>query len=88
MKFAINMSKNSKRTELEFLIGSRLKYYRIKNGMSQTLLGDNLGLTFQQIQKYEKGENRIPASTIYIISKLFQISTEEFLSELDCTVKN
>jgi transcriptional regulator with XRE-family HTH domain len=88
MKFAINMSKNSKRTELEFLIGSRLKYYRIKNGMSQTLLGDNLGLTFQQIQKYEKGENRIPASTLYIISKLFQISTEEFFSELDCTAKN
>ena len=88
MKFTINMSKNSKRTELEFLIGSRLKYLRMKNGMSQTLLGDNLGLTFQQIQKYEKGENRIPASTLYIISKLFQISTEEFFSELDSKVKN
>jgi transcriptional regulator with XRE-family HTH domain len=47
-------------------------------GMSQTKLGDALGLTFQQVQKYEKGTNRISASRLQQISETFQVPVEFF----------
>jgi transcriptional regulator with XRE-family HTH domain len=43
-------------------VGARVRMRRMMLGMSQTSLGDALGLTFQQVQKYEKGTNRIGAS--------------------------
>ena len=49
-------------------VGSRVRMRRIMLGMSQEKLGDALGLTFQQIQKYEKGTNRVGASRIQQIS--------------------
>lgn len=49
-------------------VGSRVRMRRIMLGMSQEKLGDSLGLTFQQVQKYEKGTNRIGASRLQQIS--------------------
>jgi transcriptional regulator with XRE-family HTH domain len=46
---------------------------RMMLGMSQTTLGDALGLTFQQVQKYEKGANRIAASRLQHISQILQV---------------
>jgi transcriptional regulator with XRE-family HTH domain len=54
-------------------VGERVRMYRIKAGMSQETLGRQLGLTFQQIQKYEKGTNRIGASRIQQISDILNI---------------
>jgi transcriptional regulator with XRE-family HTH domain len=54
-------------------VGSRVRMRRIMLGMSQEKLGEGLGLTFQQIQKYEKGTNRIGASRIQHISEILQI---------------
>jgi transcriptional regulator with XRE-family HTH domain len=54
-------------------VGSRVRMRRIMLGMSQEKLGEGLGLTFQQIQKYEKGTNRIGASRIYQISEILQV---------------
>ena len=54
-------------------VGSRVRMRRIMLGMSQERLGEGLGLTFQQIQKYEKGTNRIGASRIQQISEILQI---------------
>jgi transcriptional regulator with XRE-family HTH domain len=54
-------------------VGSRVRMRRIMLGMSQEKLGDALGLTFQQIQKYEKGTNRVGASRIQQISEILQI---------------
>ena len=54
-------------------IGSRVRMRRIMLGMSQEKLGEGLGLTFQQIQKYEKGTNRIGASRIQQISEILQV---------------
>jgi transcriptional regulator with XRE-family HTH domain len=51
-------------------IGARLKFRRMAAGMSQEALGDALGLTFQQIQKYEKGQNRIGASRLFRIARI------------------
>jgi transcriptional regulator with XRE-family HTH domain len=50
-------------------VGSRVRMRRLMLDMSQTDLGDALGLTFQQVQKYEKGSNRISASRLQHISK-------------------
>ncbi len=54
-------------------VGSRVRMRRIMLGMSQEKLGDALGLTFQQVQKYEKGTNRVGASRIQQISEILQV---------------
>ena len=54
-------------------VGSRVRMRRLMVGMSQEKLGEALGLTFQQIQKYEKGTNRIGASRIQQISEILQV---------------
>ena len=54
-------------------VGSRVRMRRIMLGMSQEKLGEALGLTFQQIQKYEKRTNRVGASRIQQISEILQV---------------
>ena len=54
-------------------VGSRLRMRRIMLGMSQEKLGGALGLTFQQVQKYEKGTNRVAASRIQQICEILQV---------------
>src|SRR3979490_965084 len=54
-------------------VGSRVRMRRMMLSMSQEKLGDALGLTFQQIQKYEKGTNRVGASRIQQISEILQV---------------
>ena len=54
-------------------VGSRVRMRRIMLGMSQEKLGEALGLTFKQIQKYEKGTNRVGASRIQQISEILQV---------------
>ena len=51
-------------------------------GMSQEKLGDMLGLTFQQVQKYEKGANRIGASRLYQISQILGVSVQFFFDDM------
>ena len=59
-------------------VGSRVRMRRMMLGMSQVKLGDSLGLTFQQIQKYEKGTNRIGASRLQQISHILQVPVAFF----------
>ena len=59
-------------------VGSRVRLRRMMLGMSQEKLGDALGLTFQQVQKYEKGTNRIGASRLQHISHILQIPVPFF----------
>src|SRR5450631_979120 len=54
-------------------VGSRVRMRRMMLAMSQEKLGDALGLTFQQVQKYEKGTNRVGASRIQQISEILQV---------------
>ena len=54
-------------------VGSRMRMRRIMLGMSQTTLADVLGLTFQQVQKYEKGSNRMAASRLQHIAQVLQV---------------
>lgn len=59
-------------------VGSRVRMRRMLVGMSQEKLGDALGVTFQQIQKYEKGTNRISASRLQTIAKVLGVPVEFF----------
>jgi transcriptional regulator with XRE-family HTH domain len=59
-------------------VGSRVRMRRMMLGMSQEKLGDALGLTFQQVQKYEKGANRIGASRLQQISQILQVPVSFF----------
>jgi transcriptional regulator with XRE-family HTH domain len=63
-------------------IGNRVRTRRITIGMSQEKLGDALGLTFQQVQKYEKGTNRIGASRLLQIAHVLDVSIEFFFEGL------
>ena len=64
---------------LDIVIGRNLKLLRLSRGMTQTTLADSLGLTFQQIQKYETGTNRISASRLIEIARILQATLYELL---------
>ena len=59
-------------------VGSRIRMRRMMLGISQEKLGEALGLTFQQVQKYEKGTNRIGASRLQHISEVLQVPVSFF----------
>ena len=59
-------------------VGSRVRMRRMMLAMSQEKLGDALGLTFQQVQKYEKGTNRIGASRLQQIANILQVPVSFF----------
>ena len=63
-------------------IGSRLRLRRTLMGMSQEKLADAVNLTFQQIQKYEKGANRIGASRLYQFSKILDVPPSYFFDSM------
>jgi transcriptional regulator with XRE-family HTH domain len=60
-------------------IGGRLKMYRQRANISQTALGKHLGVSFQQVQKYENGTNRVSAATLIKISRFLSISVAELM---------
>jgi transcriptional regulator with XRE-family HTH domain len=59
-------------------VGSRVRMRRMMLGMSQEALGGALGLTFQQVQKYEKGVNRVSASRLQHMSQILQVPVPFF----------
>ncbi len=69
-------------------VGARLRTRRTLVGLSQTVLGDAMGITFQQVQKYESGNNRISASRLYDVSKLLDIDIGYFFDEMDRTIES
>src|SRR6185503_7237023 len=62
-------------------VGSRVRLRRMMLGMSQEKLGENLGITFQQIQKYEKGTNRIGASRLQHIARVLTVPVSFFFED-------
>lgn len=63
-------------------VGQRLRLRRTLLGMSQEKLGEQVGLTFQQIQKYERGANRIGASRLYLFSRILDVPVAYFFDEI------
>lgn len=64
-------------------IGKRIQQLRAHRKISQTKLADDLGLSTQQIQKYESGKNRISASNLYIVAKVFKTPLHNFYPDFE-----
>lgn len=69
-------------------VGTQLKLRRILLGLSQERLADELGITFQQVQKYEKGLNRIGASRLWDLAQVLGVSVDYFYENLDENTRN
>lgn len=70
-----------KANPIDVHVGTRVRLRRMLLGMSQEKLGERLGLTFQQVQKYEKGVNRIGASRLYELAKVLAVKVEFFYED-------
>lgn len=66
--------------------GERVRMRRKMLGMTQTGLGDAIGLTFQQVQKYERGANRISASRLCDLSRVLDVSIDYFFEDMPTAV--
>ncbi|HYN51833.1 MAG TPA: helix-turn-helix transcriptional regulator, partial [Thermoleophilaceae bacterium] len=69
--------------EIDAFVGSRIRMRREALGISQKSLGGHLGLTFSQIQKYEKGSNRIGAGRLYQIASYLGVTVSDFFEGLE-----
>jgi transcriptional regulator with XRE-family HTH domain len=63
-------------------VGSRIRLRRTLMGMSQERLGESLGLTFQQVQKYERGVNRVGASRLFDLSRVLDVPISFFFDDM------
>ena len=59
---------------LDVMVGTRIRMLRANRGMSQTMLAERIGVTFQQVQKYERGANRVGASRLSQIASVLGVS--------------
>jgi transcriptional regulator with XRE-family HTH domain len=70
-------------SQIDAHVGQRMRRLREALGLSQGHLGRQLGLTFSQVQKYEKGANRIGAGRLYIIANLLRVPIQYFFEDLE-----
>jgi transcriptional regulator with XRE-family HTH domain len=64
-------------------VGKKLKEFRLLRGMTQTEVAEGLGISFQQVQKYKLGRNRISASKLFEVSRILAIEPAEFFAGFD-----
>lgn len=69
-------------------VGSRIRLRRAMTGISQEKLAEAVGLTFQQVQKYERGTNRVSASRLYQFGKILDVPVSYFFDQFTPTRKN
>ncbi len=68
-----------KTAEIDARIGARIRAARLLTGRSQTAIANELGIAFQQLQKYEKGSNRIGAGTLHLIAEILDTPVGSFM---------
>src|SRR2546429_9774933 len=76
-------SKTKSTTSHDIEVGQRIRVRRMAQGMSQTELGNLLGVTFQQVQKYEKGVNRVGAGRLVRIGEALDVPVSFFFGGTD-----
>ena len=77
------MANKKQPNPIDIHVGSRVRLRRMMLGMSQERLGESLGITFQQIQKYEKGTNRISASRLFQFAQILGVDIPYFFQGAD-----
>lgn len=70
---------------VDVYVGTRLKIRRTELGFSQNKIGEMTGITFQQVQKYEKGLNRIGSSRLYEFAKILKVPVAYFFEQYELT---
>jgi transcriptional regulator with XRE-family HTH domain len=75
-------------TELDIAIGRRIAERRYERRMSQPVLAQKIGVSFQQVQKYELGSNRIPASRLFLVAGALRCRVECLYPQTDQKTKN
>ncbi len=70
---------------VDIYVGTRLKIRRLELGLSQNKIGEMTGITFQQVQKYEKGSNRIGSSRLYEFAKILKVPVSYFFEQYELT---
>lgn len=68
---------------VDVFVGQRLRAERLRRGVSQTELGAGIGVTFQQVQKYERGSNRVSASTLAKAAGVLGVKVAEFFPKTE-----
>jgi transcriptional regulator with XRE-family HTH domain len=79
-------AKPKRATEQDRIVGARIQMLRKSKGLSQTALGSAVGVTFQQVQKYENGQNRVGAGRLSEIARLLEVPVSAFFEEGDGAV--
>ena len=74
-------------TAVDAYVGAQLKILRKQAGFSQTELANQVGVTFQQIQKYERGTNRIGASRLWRFCKVFDVAPGRFFDGVEAHIE-
>ena len=74
--------KEGRASPIDVHVGSRIRLRRTLMGMSQERLGEALGLTFQQVQKYERGVNRVGASRLFDLSRVLDVPISFFFDDM------
>jgi transcriptional regulator with XRE-family HTH domain len=74
--------KESRPSPIDVHVGTRIRLRRTLLGMSQERLGEALGLTFQQVQKYERGVNRVGASRLFDLSRVLDVPISFFFDDM------
>jgi len=82
------MSENKTPSGIDRIVGQRLRWRRRELKLTQEQLGEKLGLTFQQVQKYEKGVNRISAGRLFEIAQALGITITYFYEGVDELMDN
>ena len=67
-------------------VGARVRMHRTLLGMSQATLGEAIGLTFQQVQKYERGTNRVSSSRLFDLSRVLDVPVSSFFEDTPAEV--
>ncbi len=75
--------KTDKPNPIDIHVGSRIRLRRNMLGLSQEKLGEAIGLTFQQVQKYERGANRVGASRLHELSRVLDVPVPFFFDDTD-----
>jgi transcriptional regulator with XRE-family HTH domain len=76
------LEKEGRPSPIDVHVGSRIRLRRTLLGMSQERLGEALGLTFQQVQKYERGVNRVGASRLFDLSRVLDVPISFFFDDM------
>jgi transcriptional regulator with XRE-family HTH domain len=73
----------TRKIDEDYAVAKKIKNLRIENGSTQSDVAKYIGITLQQMQKYENCKNRISAGKLYLLSRFFNVEIQDFFSEID-----